>query len=180
VDVATEDPCKVIGAEVAANILGRIGFLGFLAAPEVGIPATFVGVFLGEKFGIAICKAATNLLTSKLCKTCTSTISSISSLTSLTSTSSSPGPTLNPGINFLLPSDLNCQQVAKLGNTECCCNECVYEGIWGQPCGGDITGNLCSSNQILGPEFDNMGYFGDSKPIDNTSKGYCYLEECYF
>ena len=59
-----------------------------------------------------------------------------------------------------------CRSITALGNTNCCCNGCGDTiNTWGHPCNGDLTGNICASNEVLRTEYDNLGTFGDSKPI---------------
>jgi hypothetical protein len=40
-----------IGAEAGASTLGAVGFVGFLGGPEIGLPATIGGVYLGGAVG---------------------------------------------------------------------------------------------------------------------------------
>jgi hypothetical protein len=70
--------CASIGAELGADIGGGIGFLGNILGPEVGIPTTLLGVYLGGplgsfiagRIGQTLCAGATGLLADSLCKSC--------------------------------------------------------------------------------------------------------------
>ncbi|KAI4160789.1 MAG: hypothetical protein LQ342_005404 [Letrouitia transgressa] len=64
----------------------------------------------------------------------------------------------------------NCHQVQRFGNTPGCCNK--NNGVWGQPCNGDLTGDVCFPDEILRQEFDGQAYFGDSRPVDQGDT--CY------
>jgi hypothetical protein len=91
--------------------------------------------------------------------------------------------TARGSLYYLTASSLSCNKVTKLGNAQCCCDGCGVT-TWGQACNGDLTGDApggaCSPGQILGPEPDDAGYFGDSTPINTGpicyAPGDCYLQ----
>ncbi|MCJ1403079.1 hypothetical protein MMC11_006302 [Xylographa trunciseda] len=70
--------CLLLGGEIGADVGGAIGFLGNALGPEVGIPTTLLGVFLGSRLGAflasdigaVLCSGATSLLADQLCKAC--------------------------------------------------------------------------------------------------------------
>lgn len=84
---------------------------------------------------------------------------------------------------YIDASDQTCEKVTKMGNAQCCCDGCGNT-TWGLACDGDLTGDApggaCSAGEILGPEPDSEGYFGDSKPINTGpicyAPGDCYLQ----
>ncbi|KAL8728034.1 MAG: hypothetical protein Q9181_005490 [Wetmoreana brouardii] len=64
-----------------------------------------------------------------------------------------------------------CHTVIRAGINTCCCNRYDCQP-WGDPCGGDLAYPLCSTDEILRPEFSGNAYFGDSRPVDQGAV--CY------
>ena len=65
-----------------------------------------------------------------------------------------------------------------LDQYQCCCNQSDCNKAYGVPCAGVLKGNVCPSTQILRFEYDGMGYFGYSKPVN--TEGMCYAPDgCY-
>jgi len=84
-------------------------------------------------------------------------------------------PYAHGSLQCLDSSSLQCHTVTKMGIGQCCCDGCGNI-TWGTACAGDLVGDTpggaCEANEILGPEPDNEGYFGDSTTV--ITGGICY------
>ena len=70
ITIVSTGVCNALGTQIGVEIGAGIGFLGNIFGPEVGLPTTLLGAFLGGKFSSYICAAATFLLSEGLCNAC--------------------------------------------------------------------------------------------------------------
>ena len=168
--------CAKVGAMIGEDIGGRIGYVGFLGGPEVGLPATLIGTVVGRKFGPVLCEKAVDLFIKEICdtvKTCpTPSSSATTSATPTSSTTTSATATITADAIYVCPTD-NCSDEQALGTAIFCCSGDCIDGSsignpgqclnWANVCRDQQSGPpSCSSNQVMEPGSSGWPNFVDS------------------